>query len=242
MLGARMIQAAAGRDSGGGGTQSYADLVLGDGPVAYWRLDETSGSTAADETGNGRDGSYVNGPTLNSEAAVSDGTSVHVNDNGHEAERVNLGNPDNWGVSSAITIELWVKWVGGSSTNWPAPIGKGRDDGYSIYWSYTSDLNWLINNVGTVSISFDFSNYDWVHLVCTYDGSSMILYVNGVAEASTSASGSIPQNGQNLIFGRDPQRTFDGDEWQGLGDEIALYDRALTATEIEEHYNKGIGA
>jgi hypothetical protein len=49
----------------------YPDAVLADNPVSYWRLDETSGSTATDSKG-ANAGTYVNGPTLNQAGALPD--------------------------------------------------------------------------------------------------------------------------------------------------------------------------
>ena len=43
---------------------SYDQAVLADSPAAYWRLGESSGSSAADSSGNGNGGTYQNGPTL----------------------------------------------------------------------------------------------------------------------------------------------------------------------------------
>ena len=55
----------------GGGGPSYSSSVLADSPLAYWRLGESSGSTAADASGNGRTGSYLNTPTLGAGGALT---------------------------------------------------------------------------------------------------------------------------------------------------------------------------
>ena len=56
--------------SPGGGT-GYSASVLADAPAAYWRLGEASGTSAADASGNGRAGSYLNTPTLGRPGALS---------------------------------------------------------------------------------------------------------------------------------------------------------------------------
>ncbi len=50
---------------------SYSASVLADSPLAYWRLGEASGTTAADASGNGRTGSYLNTPTLGAAGALA---------------------------------------------------------------------------------------------------------------------------------------------------------------------------
>jgi hypothetical protein len=54
----------------------YRDTVLGDSPAAYWRFNESSGTSAADETGNGNTGSYENGVTLQATGAVDSGATT----------------------------------------------------------------------------------------------------------------------------------------------------------------------
>ncbi len=66
---------------GGGGT-SYSATVLQDSPLAYWRLGETSGTTAADSSGANRSGSYLASPSLNQPGALVGDTNRSVGFNG----------------------------------------------------------------------------------------------------------------------------------------------------------------
>lgn len=63
---------------GGGGNSAYAQQVLADSPLLYLKLNETSGTVAVDSSGNGRDGTYVNGPVLNQRGLVQADTDTCV--------------------------------------------------------------------------------------------------------------------------------------------------------------------
>ena len=71
----------------------------------------------------------------------------------------------------------------------------------------------------------------WYHVAAVYNGSNMIIYKNGVQAASTAKSGSITNGNASVAFGNQPAgagaRAFDG-----LLDEVCLYDKALSPTEI----------
>ena len=68
---------------------------------------------------------------------------------------------------------------------------------------------------------------DWSHIAMTYDGSTQKLYVNGSLAASAALSGSINQDANSLLIGQ---------FFNGMLDEVAIYNRALSATEVKDHY------
>lgn len=61
---------------------SYLSEVLADSPLGYWRLDETSGTTLADSSGNSETGSYINSPTLGQPSLLLTDPATSVNFNG----------------------------------------------------------------------------------------------------------------------------------------------------------------
>ena len=61
---------------------SYSSEVLTDSPLLYWRFEETSGTSAADSSGNGKTGTYVSSPTLGATGLISDGVAVGLNGSG----------------------------------------------------------------------------------------------------------------------------------------------------------------
>jgi hypothetical protein len=71
----------------------------------------------------------------------------------------------------------------------------------------------------------------WTHIAATYDGTTLRLFVNGVQTSTKAVTGSIKTSTGALRFGGN---TSWSDEWfSGLIDEVRLYNRALTAAEIQ---------
>ena len=79
----------------------------------------------------------------------------------------------------------------------------------------------------------------WYHLAGIYDGSSVKLYVNGILITSTPASENMTDYGQKLCIGRNPNLSDAGSWTPGLVDEVSIYNRALSSTEIGAIYAAG---
>ncbi|MDP3003930.1 MAG: LamG-like jellyroll fold domain-containing protein, partial [Candidatus Azambacteria bacterium] len=77
----------------------------------------------------------------------------------------------------------------------------------------------------------------WYHVVGVYDGSEMKLYVNGVLKGSLATSGSIATNNSPLRIGKQFWWSTIYSYWSGRIDEVKIYNRALNAMEVLEHYN-----
>ena len=90
----------------GSGT-SYATAVTADAPLAYWRLGESSGTTAADASGNGRTGTYVGGVGLAKPGALSGDANTSVQLDG--ADDNVIRNPITGIGTTAISTDLWLK-------------------------------------------------------------------------------------------------------------------------------------
>ena len=81
---------------------------------------------------------------------------------------------------------------------------------------------------------------EWVHIVCTYDGTTQKLYINGSLDQSATTSQTVSVT-TNAKIGA---RNFDDRAVEFLGkiDELAIYDRALTAAEVTQIYRIKYGA
>lgn len=218
---------------------TYADEVLADGPTAYWRLGESSGTTAADETGNW-DGTYVNSPTLGEPGAIAGDSDTSVLFDSANNERVDCGQPH--ANHSEVTLECWVKTTAtgtredamtadsDDARNWQFYV-RAQDFGQAHFTKIGSGITHLD---GTIAVN----DGDWHHIVGTYDGSTMRLYVDGVEDVSTAASGAIAGSSPAPLRissdGRGNDQYFDGHI-----DEAALYDYALTSTRVADHYSAG---
>src|SRR5262249_7873765 len=78
----------------------------------------------------------------------------------------------------------------------------------------------------------------WSHLAETYDGSSLKLYVNGVLVSSRALTGSITTSGSPLRIGGN---SVWGEYFNGLIDEVRVYNRALSQGEVQADLNTPVG-
>ncbi len=223
----------------------YQSVVLGDGPIAYWRLNETSGATAVNSGSTGMDndltysGTYALGGTspysdLDAYASFT-GAGNASNTNGQ-----NLVQADNQ------SIEFWVCLTADSASR--ERLVSTADNLFSGSTASGVDI-WATGTVsggfhlGLTFIGFvnkDFSTVfpgnTWTHVAVVQSSDTWRIYVNGVLDATTVARQlKIPAHG--LALGKNVHTAL-GNLWMtGALDEVAWYDHALTQSQIQAHYN-----
>ncbi|MFW5703888.1 MAG: LamG-like jellyroll fold domain-containing protein [Patescibacteria group bacterium] len=202
--------------------------------VSYWNMDDGSGTTASDTTGN-------NSGTVSGAQWVTGQENTALEFDGSN-DSVDVGTFDIAG--SALTIAGWV-YIDDFGVSDARIISKATGVAEQDHYFMVSTIDHygskrlrfrlktggstttlIANSTGVLSTG------QWVHVAAVYDGSSMILYKNGVAVGSTSKSGSLSTNNTVPVWiGNNPtnDRPFDGKI-----DELAIYDRALSATEIQQ--------
>ncbi len=229
-------------------TDNYGKAVYQDGPDLYWRLGESSGTTAVDATGNSDSGTFGSGVTLGGPSAVSGtaNTSVTLDGtgNGLISEATQSGSP------TVFTTEAWFKT---SSTTGGEIIGYGDQPtgGSSSYDKHTyldnsGHLNFgVYNNTTTVITSPNtYNDNNWHQVDSVQDANGMRLYVDGVMVNSNTIAQNQTYNG----FWRVGGNTLNGwpnqpanFSFTGSVDEVAVYSKALTSAQISSHYALGTG-
>ena len=188
------------------------------GPIAYWPLDETSGSTATDAVG-GHDGT-VSGALWDSGALRFDGSNDFVSV-GHDNALTLL---DQMTFSARIYMpsigfsyqSILAKDDGGSNSNyWFGTIGDELEFGF---WSGGSFLAVTTTNV-------NLATHTWYDVAVTYDANAddVRLYVDGTQVQSGSLGGSPTATSADLDIGRSP----DGEYWRGNIDDLRIYNQVL---------------
>jgi hypothetical protein len=230
---------------------SYAGIILGDHPLAYWPLDEASGAmTARDESsvdfcaGAPCDGTYVGGCTLGVNGPITAENDTGVAFDGSTGY-VTMPTID---VGDAFTIECWVRIAsaGGLSTivaNSPSGI---MTDGFRLFVNTYSTNDQTIHfetgdgTTGTPAVTAPgvFAFGEWNYVAAVVDraaGSAHILY-NGSDVTSTPTISTVFNTSAPLTFGdmNNPPFYF---YLAGELAECALYGETLTARQIEAHYS-----
>lgn len=221
----------------------YETLVLSDGPVAYYRLNETGGRTIVDVAG-ANDGVY--GPTppqFGEPGALEDGDPAVAFDDSRGA----------WGeiprtIQDDFTIEFWVRttstrdfcgaWYCGAPLVDAEVCGGVGDFGVSVLGGKAAfGVGWADVTIASVRSINDGSYH---HVVATREAVSgtMQLYVDGVLQASAQSPDTQSLTDAPYIgLGTNPcQRDGGGGELATL-DEVALYTRVLPADRVAAHYD-----
>lgn len=217
-------------------TSSLRLTVQPTGLVAHFPFDEGSGAAIWDATANDNVG-YVKSP--------ADWTTQTAEwTTGKVGEAVKLTSRQIWFDSNPVqriaqpyTVSIWMK--SGDITNYPDTFMNlivcqseaGRN--YGIYLMKGA-------NYATMTASFDGALFDksgtknvtdgaWHHIVYTYTGTEMRLYVDGVLDTSAVKSGALSTDSTQRLFMQPP----------GVGgqlDEAKLFNRSLSAAEILAEY------
>ena len=140
-----------------------------------------------------------------------------------------------------MTIEAWVRPV--AFADWTTILIKERSGGlsYSLFGSDGAnrppaaylDISGLRSIVGTARLPLS----AWSHVAVTYDGAMLRLYVNGAQVSAVAQTGSAAASTSPLYIGAN---SIAGHFFNGLIDEIRLYNRALSAAEIVTDMNTPI--
>jgi hypothetical protein len=221
------------------------------GPIGAWKLDEGSGTTVADTSGNGNNGTIVRGTGTGSPAWVSPGHDAGTpfaldfdgsGTQGSASNTVNLGNAAILDQMDNYTISLWVKFKPGyvgSGGTWANLVGRnssGANWAWMIYVNNTGHIRPhhrnsngtfapLTNSVAPMPVD------EWVHIEQVADGGQLHLYINGVEDpnfpiAYSGTTMSLPS--ANTYIGQD---TRERAPLATISD-VKIYNDAIVAPQV----------
>jgi len=215
---------------------AYLNAVLANHPVSYWRLDESSGITAADSQ-HANNGTYTASPALSQPGALSGDPDTAVSFNG-ASQYVSV--PYSATLNPAtFSVEVWAKPIGGAGTYRGVIASRAYPNGWVLYagsnniWQF-----WINNGTGMLAISGGPITLNaWTHLVGTFDGTTVRFYVNGVQASSAAVASYHPQTTKALAIGQgEPGNGF---FFPGVIDEPAVYGSILSASQVQTDYLLG---
>jgi len=219
-----------------GNVWNFTTIVsVGDEIIGWWALDEGTGSTAADSTAYGNDGTLVGSLTWTNDAERSWCLDFSGDDN-----YVTIPNESFFDIIGNITVMAWMK---DNYTDWRnlstiIAMQKARRTNAMSFYVDVSGMPWDGIKAG-VGI---FDN-QWHHVAGVYDGSNAYIYIDGGQDSNSIAcSGSMATNDWDVYIGENSQSLdggSNGREWDGLLSNVRLYNYALTQSEVNDIYTGG---
>ena len=200
------------------------------GLVAAFAFNDLAGTAAPDSSGSGNHG-VISGATWSPASGKFGGALSFdgVND------LVSVPDSASLDLTTAMTLEAWVR---------PRNLSSGYDTvlmkevpselSYALYargatnrpsaWARTGGVS--RSAIGTAALALN----AWSHLAATYNGSSLVLYVNGAVAATRAMTGAMQTSNEMLRIGGN---AVWGEFFDGFIDEVRVYNRALTQPEIQ---------
>ena len=201
--------------------------------VAHWTLD-TQNVDASQSSAEVRDVSgYNNHADLKNHSATTVpgklGQALSLDGVDDYAEKIAFsGLP-----SSAITVSAWIKLD--AHKNWNRVLNhEWVNNGWLLYTDASGTAIFGVGQSGAQynAIKSGLTVGSWYHLVGVYDGSNVRIYVNGQEGTPRAKSGLILDSGGNVDIGG-----AQGDRFKGAIDDVRIYDKALTASDVAALYN-----
>ncbi len=250
-------------DTDGDGAPDECDACGGNaalGPVAYWRFGETSGTVAADSSGNGHDGVYKDSPILNTAGvpnASDNDTGILFDETNSQRMTINsfTGFPS---AGSDVSMVVWLQQGNNPNNNGMvfhyATASQLNEFRFYTRQDSNTDFNYAYVTIGGSTETFgpgvtEISDGQWHMVAITWDQTTGTLkyYVDGVNERiSNLRSGYSVATSGLFVVGQNARDLDDvdfndfhtGNEYRGHMDELQLYNKELTGSEITALYNQ----
>jgi hypothetical protein len=238
-----------------GSSHGYAAKVVSDGASVYFRMEEPDGTAAASNGSSTLGGTYVNGPTRagqGSSLVKYPGTSARF-DGVDDFLRTDQRKP----APTTYSEELWFKtattrggkligygnkaMVNGTATTSPNSTRYDRH----VYLTNAGKLVFGTqgSSRATLTSTASYNNNAWHHVVATQGPSGMVLYVDGKKVASNTVTSAMAINGYWRVGGDGLSTAWPSAPTSGFFagniDEVAIYPKVLTSTQVANHYALG---
>jgi hypothetical protein len=213
------------------------------GAVLWWPLED---GTATDNSGAAHHGTLTNGPTIT-------GTSLYLRGQASNGLKFNGSTQYIAGsrtiIAPRVTVSFWAKINGN-----PGAIGNlfcfanGFNNGTSdkcVLVLTTGVIRWYVFASGSVEVNGTtvVTDNQWHHIAGVADGTNAILYVDGRVESSAAAGATFTGYTVPNIFLNGPNSSGRPGTYTACDMfDLRVYDRGLSASEINALYNRGLAA
>ena len=205
-------------------------------PVLELKMDEKQGTTTYDTSGQGNDGVFVNQSTSPNWNLIGKKGSCLEFDGGDDYVAVPYDSTLN--ITDDITIVIWIKRAGGIG-NYQSMVAKTNES----VWNYdllfeegNNDLQFYSGDTSPTYVEASGTISDinsWHHIAVTRNSSTVNFYIDGSASGGGTMSGSFGSNTYQVNIGNDAAH------FNGLIDDVKIYNYARTPAQIAWDYNRG---
>ncbi len=209
------------------------------GPVAQWKFNEGSGLTAYDSSGNGNTGTLQNNMATTSWTSGKYGSALSFDGTDDWVSVAHSASLDSPNATQQITITAWIKPID-VANGWQRIVNKGEASPQPYLFSMTNAGYlgfWRPEGGGWTQGNTILSNNVWQFVAMTYDKSNVRFYLNGVSDGVRAEISTIASEVSVVRIGN----SNTGEYFNGLIDDVRIYNYARTADEIKLDYNAGYG-
>ena len=208
---------------------SSHDLIPTDGLVAYYPFN----GNANDESGNGNNG-IINGAVLTTDRFGNANKAFNFSGND---DYISAKDSSSLDITEQLTLSAWIDTENSLESGYIIKKGQsGGDENYSIFMINRDPIARVHASNGlyySVRTSENTIGSAWTHSVGTYNGNQLSIYVNGILKNKGAVPRNLISNSSDLYIGLD----FQTSEFQGKIDDIAIYNRSLSESEIQRLFN-----
>ncbi len=199
--------------------------------VALWLFNDGSGKTLKDSSGNGNHGQLIEGPTWDKGKF---GGALKFNSG--KRQRVKVENADSLNLTDQISILAWGL-VSDTTGNrrFVQKSTEGSDNQYRLLREggfFRFDAGPGVSNSRVQCPMF--KEKEWHHVAGIYNGKTTALYIDGKQAAEQKSTGKMVPSTGPLFIGTKHPGAPEGDYWNGLIDEVAIINRAVTTVELAQ--------
>ncbi|NDF30882.1 MAG: hypothetical protein EB147_01465, partial [Acidimicrobiia bacterium] len=242
---------------------NYGSAVTSDGPVLWYRFNNAAGSTPSDASGTARSVTVGSAGVVFGGASPFGGTSGSATFSGTAASAaayptvapstaINLAgavstlSTSDLRISGSVTLEAWIRPQAGAPNRWQTIIARGNSGSssrnYGLYLNGTQLSFAMHTSAGSQFVQTQPNvvvGGAWSHVVAVFDQSngSLKFFVNGVLQNSvfvTQSGSPVTTALGEVMIGNN--YSSDASFFAGSLSEVAIYNKALSATQVAGHY------
>ena len=228
----------------------YPTTVLADNPIAYYRLEETSGTTVADSSSTGLFPAtyFYSTDNLFPELGQPGIDTNSILLSAADPAFIYSGYYSEFNEQAPFSFEIWARPTSVDPANYRCPVGNfsgwvATPSGWYIYQTPGTPSSSTLAFITASGVWITYTGVtpgNWYYLVGTYDGTNCSFYVNGTLVGTQNAAGYLANSTagsyNSLGIG---ERGDDSQFFDGNLDEFAYYTNALTAAQVLNHYQVG---